>query len=267
MTSMGCPFTCSFCHIASETEDSITGNIGKFRVKSDDRVMEELNVLKDMGIKQIFVEDDSLFGQRRRGIDLLRKIKGMGFDLMGVNGINLIHLFRKGEADRETIEALAEAGFKEIGLPFETANPRIMKKYVSNKWDPIKSDVEGLVKLCREYGLKTSGNYMIGYPDETREEIEKTIAMARQHAEWGVDSIAAMLVIPMPGTPIFEMALKGGYMPEDWDIDKMNWQRASMINTAVPPEELEQLRQKVWLELNSATYKKIKHSQALSRAD
>lgn len=261
MTSLGCPFACSFCHIASETPESITGDIGRFRVKSDDRVMRELHMLKDLGVRQIFIEDDSMFGRRQRGMDLLRKVRSMGMDIINVNGVNLIHLFRKGKADREIIEVLVEAGFKEISLPFETANARIMKKYVSNKWDPINSDVEGLIRMCKEYGLSISGNYMIGYPDETREEIQNTVAMAKDHVAWGIDSVGFMLVIPLPGTPIFQMALDGGYLPADWDIDRMNWQRANMINTAVPPEELEELRQTAWVELNSKLYQDIKRAQ------
>ena len=41
MTSRGCPFACSFCHIADETADSISGAIGRFRIKSDERVKKE----------------------------------------------------------------------------------------------------------------------------------------------------------------------------------------------------------------------------------
>ena len=63
MTSRGCPFSCSFCHIADETVNSISGAIGRFRIKSDERVKKELHILKDkIGAKLVFIEDDSLFG-------------------------------------------------------------------------------------------------------------------------------------------------------------------------------------------------------------
>ena len=46
MTSLGCPFACSYCHIGKEIEGSLTQEIGRFRIKSDERVMEELLYLK-----------------------------------------------------------------------------------------------------------------------------------------------------------------------------------------------------------------------------
>src|SRR4029450_7493364 len=39
MTSMGCPFSCSYCHISGETEDSAAGDIAKFRIKPGNRVL------------------------------------------------------------------------------------------------------------------------------------------------------------------------------------------------------------------------------------
>ena len=48
MTSRGCPFSCSYCHIAEETEGSKSGPIGRFRIKSDERVKNELDILLKM---------------------------------------------------------------------------------------------------------------------------------------------------------------------------------------------------------------------------
>jgi radical SAM superfamily enzyme YgiQ (UPF0313 family) len=242
-------------------DSSITGAIGKFRIKSIERVNKELDVLRDLGVRQVFIEDDSLFGQKRRGVDLLKTVKGRNFDIMDVNGVNLIHLFRKGKPDYEVIQALYDAGFKEIGLPFETANPRIMKKYISNKWNPANSDVEGLIKLCKEHGILLTGHYMIGYPDETMEEAEKTIAMAKEHMAAGLDSAGFFCVIPLPGTPLFDFAMKEGYLRADYDIDKMHWQKANMINTTIPPHELEKIRQKAWEDTNHEWYQREKKAQ------
>lgn len=263
MTSLGCVFACEYCHIAGETENSASGPIGRFRVKSDDRVLAELAELKRLGVKQVFVEDDTIFGMKRRAINLLRKIRGAGFNILDVNGVNLIHLFKKFEPDAEVIEALMEAGFSEIVLPFESGSQRVIKKYATNKWDVENHDTIGLLKLCKEYGLTVPGNFMIGYPDETLEEINNTLDMARKLREAGLDSANMFLVMPLPGTPLFDMAIREGYLPRDFNPDKMNWAKANMTNTPVPPEQLEEMRDKAWEELNDSAFVSYKQDMVV----
>jgi anaerobic magnesium-protoporphyrin IX monomethyl ester cyclase len=111
--------------------------------------------------------------------------------------------------------------------------------------------------------------YLGGYPDETIEEVEKTIAMAKEHMAAGLDSAHFLCVIPLPGTPFFDLAMKEGYLPTDYDIDKMHWQKANMINTTIPPHELEKIRQKAWEDTNHEWYqlekKKLVSTDAVYR--
>jgi radical SAM superfamily enzyme YgiQ (UPF0313 family) len=258
MTSLGCVFSCLYCHIAGENNDSIAGPIGTYRVKSDERVLDELEIMKQLGIKQVYIEDDSLFGRKKRAIRLLKKMRDTGVAILNVNGVNLIHLLKNYKPDREVLESLIEAGFEEIVLGFESGTQRIIKKYAANKWNVEKSDIAGLINLCKEYGLRIAGNYMLGYPDETREEIFQTISIARHHRLLGLDSANFMLVIPLPGTPLFEMALKEGYLPSNFSTSKMNWTKANLMNIHVLPEELEEIRQKAWEELNDHKYREYK---------
>ncbi len=265
VTSLGCPFHCSYCHIGGEQEGSISGFIGRFRVKSDERVLEELDYLRDLGVKQIFIEDDSLLADKKRALRLLRKIQGYGFDIIDVNGVNVIHLLKRWQPDREVLEALIEAGFTQLALPFESGNLRIIRKYASNKLNIEKSDIRALILACKEYGLRILGNYMIGYPDETLEEVETTIQLGRDHMSYGLDSANFFIVIPLPGTPIFDIAVAGGYLKPDFDPDTMNFLRANMKGTTVPAEKLEELRDRAWEEMNAPEFKEYKKSMIVAK--
>ena len=263
MTSRGCPFKCSYCHIAQETEDSISGAIGRFRIKSDERVRKELHILRDeIGAKQIFIEDDSIFGMKRRAIRLLKSIVGFGLDLMDVNGINMIHLVKKSNKpgwlvpDEEVISLLAEVGFKSITLPFESANLRIIKKWCSNKLALDKFNPVDLIKSLKKYDIHVATNYMIGFPDETREEIETTINFAKEMYQHGLDASNFSLVMPVPGTPIFDHCTKEGQLPKDYNPDKFQWTKANLTSLVVPPDELERIRKKAWNDCNSEQHKK-----------
>ena len=265
MTSLGCPFACSYCHIAHETKGSMAGEIGRFRIKSDERVLEELVHLRDViGAKQVFVEDDSIFGMKRRAIKMLKKIIGVGLEILDVNGVNVIHLTKKGKPDIEVIELLAAAGFRDIVLPFESANHRIVKKWCSNKWKVEDFDVENLVKEIKRVGMRVAANYMVGFPDETEKEIKETIDFAKQNMSYGLDASNFFLVMPLPGTPMFDEVMRNGQLPKDYNIDRMQWTKANMINTSIPPDKLEELRQKAWEDCNLSDHIKNRKNWQIS---
>ena len=267
MTSRGCPFECSYCHIAEEIDGSKSGAIGRFRIKSDERVKNELNILKnEIGVKQVFIEDDSIFGMKRRAVRLLKSITGLGLELMDVNGINMIHLVKKSNKsgwlipDEEVIELLAEVGFKDIVLPFESANLRIIKKWCSNKLALDRFDPGKLIRTIKKYKINVGTNYMIGFPDETREEIENTINFAKKMKENGLDHSNFYLVMPVPGTPIFEYCIKNGHLPLDYNPDRFQWTKANLTKTEVPARELEKLRDDAWNACNHEEFKNMRKS-------
>jgi anaerobic magnesium-protoporphyrin IX monomethyl ester cyclase len=262
MTSLGCPFHCAYCHIGGEVEDSLSGPIGRFRVKSDERVLAEIDTLKGLGVTDVFIEDDSLLGNKRRGLRLLQKIQGAGVTIVDLNGINLIHLLKKWKPDHEVLEALANAGFTQINMPFESGNQRILRKYASNKIDVEKADLEGLIVTMKEYGFRLYGNYMMGYPDESLEEIENTIDLAREHVSYGVDHAHFFIVQPLPGSPLYDMSIASGHFTPDFNPDTMNIYKANMTGTLVPPEVLEETRSRAWDEVNSALWKDSRRALA-----
>jgi len=221
-----------------------------------------------LGVRQVFVEDDSLLGMKKRAIRLVEKIKKFGLEILDVNGVNIIHLLKhnkaeKGEPDYEVLQLLKDAGFREIVLPFESATPRIIKKYASSKWNIEQSNMPGLIKACKEVGFRIAGNFMLGYPDETRNEIMYTIQYAKDRMIDGLDSANFFLVMPLPGTQLFDEATAKGHLPKDFNPDKMHWQKANMMNTEVPPEELEEIRDKAWQETNKPEFTNYKKNMRI----
>jgi radical SAM superfamily enzyme YgiQ (UPF0313 family) len=59
--------------------------------------------------------------------------------------------------------------------------------------------------------------YILGHPHETKETLRKTVDLA---AELNTNTIAVGLIVPYPGTKIYDMALQGegGYrlLTQDW---------------------------------------------------
>ena len=99
---------------------------------------------------------------------------------------------------------------------------------------------------------------MIGYPDESQEEIMDTINYARECMASGLDASNFFLVMPLPGTKLFDYCVKNGHMNADFDPDKMHWQKANMNNTTVAPDQLEKIREHAWESINKFDFVKYK---------
>jgi anaerobic magnesium-protoporphyrin IX monomethyl ester cyclase len=268
-TSRGCPYHCLYCHISKEDAGGISGAIGSYRMKSIERVLAELEILKGLGARYIYFEDDSLFAKKPRAYELFRAVKDMGLVLADVNGINLVHLLtnRGGrlEIDEEFLSILADAGFKWFHLPFESASQRLIDTYSTGKWNTRKTDTEKLIRKCNDFGLSVAGNYMIGYPDETLDEIYSTVLMAKRHVLQGLNHAALFAVVPFPGTEIFDMVIRNGQLDPDFDTDQMKWTKSILKGLAVPPETLEHLRQLAWLTVNKPSFVDYKIAMRVNR--
>jgi len=268
-TSRGCPFHCAYCHISREQAGSEHGHLGAFRVKSVERVYREFQTLKRLGVEYVFIEDDSLFAKKKRALEIFGLLRGMGLKLLDVNGVNLIHLHRgmqgTGElqVDYELIDVLAKAGFTSIALPFESANQRILDRYASAKWKVSNTNTAKLIGAFNQAGIRCSGNYMIGYPDETVDEIFQTITMARRNVDEGLDYALFFSVVPFPGSALFDMAVRDGHIGQDFDPDEMRWTKTIMKNLKIDPTALEHIRQLAWLLVNRPEYTQYKRTMTM----
>jgi anaerobic magnesium-protoporphyrin IX monomethyl ester cyclase len=268
-TSRGCPFNCAYCHISREQEGSDHGYVGAFRMKSVDRAYREFEALKNLGVEYVFIEDDSLFAKKRRAIDIFRMVKELGLKLLDVNGVNLCHLHRgkqgtsELQVDYELIEVLAAAGMESVALPFESASQRILDRYASAKWRVATTNTERLIKAFNEHQIRVSGNYMIGYPDETVDEIFETITMAKRNVEEGLDYALFFAVVPFPGSDLFMQAVRDGHIDKDFDPDELRWTKSIMRGLNIDTEALEHLRQLAWLLVNRSDYVRYKRGMTL----
>lgn len=268
-TSRGCPFRCSYCHISQERNGDTAGPIGQLRLKSTDRVLEEIETLKSLGVEYVFVEDDSLLAKKGRAKELFGMVRNLGLTLLDVNGINICHFQRNNggrlEVDTDCIAILADAGFHFIALPFESSSQRIIDKYSSSKWRVDQINSADLIKAFDAAKIRVSGNYMIGFPDETESEIHETVNMAKRHVDEGLDYALFFSVVPFPGTTLFDWVIANGQLDPDFDTDSMRWTNSVIKNLAVSCDALEQIRQTAWLTVNRSEY--VVHKTQMNMVD
>ncbi len=242
VTTRGCPHVCSFC-----TSPLVSG-YKAYRKRSLDAVVEEVRwLVKEYGINEIQFVEENMFVSKSRLKELLRCLADEFDDITFWNtgGVDVNAL------DEEVIDLMAEANFHRAILAIEAGDPEIQEKRVDKR---VKLDrLPKLVEYMQGKGIDLKALYMIGFPGETRAQIQKTIDYA---LNLGVLDFNLSIVQPLPGTPLYDECVEN-----DLFIEGKPTVNFAISNVKLPdmtPEDLESLRRKVW---KQAFEKRMKESQ------
>ena len=125
--------------------------------------MDELEqCVSQFGVGEFFFYDDTFTINRQRVFEVCREINSRKLDIYW--DIRA----RVSTVDREVLEALAGAGCKRIHFGIESGNPRILK--IMRKGLDLDR-ARQVFKWCRSAGIETLAYFMIGFPEEGKEEV------------------------------------------------------------------------------------------------
>ena len=219
LTSFGCPATCTFC---------VSGSIN-YRYRDPANVIEELDQLNKLGVKQVYFRDNVFLATRKKGIELLEKMVERKY------GFRWLAEMRADALDEGTVPLMKATGCYAVHMGVESANQDTLDRYEKRiKLEQYKT----ATKLCRENGIRTIGYFIIGLPGETREDVLRTIDWA---LELDVDFASFNTPLPIIGTKLREEAVdKGWIVSEDATYDGS---QATVLKTdGLSPEEVAELR-------------------------
>ncbi|MCX5695034.1 MAG: radical SAM protein [Candidatus Omnitrophica bacterium] len=203
LSSRGCPFSCSFCM-------RILGR--KVRYRSAENIITEIELAIDKyGIQLIDFHDEIFLFNNERTNGLLTKFIESGLS----KKIKWSGLTRVDLIDQKIIELAKEAGCYRIELGVESGNDGILKRINKNT---TVSQIERAVDIIKKSKIKISSYYILGHPGETEATMKETINLA---VKLNTDYIAVGIMVPYPGTEIYQWAKEGkfGYRlrSADWD--------------------------------------------------
>jgi radical SAM superfamily enzyme YgiQ (UPF0313 family) len=105
--------------------------------------------------------------------------------------------------DLPTARLMKAANFNEVGFGVESGNREIMRQM---KKGVGPEDVLRAVRVLRQAKLKFAAYFIIGHPHETVASVRDTIRLATRI---NPDSVAFGLMVPYPGSQVWEMATQG----------------------------------------------------------
>ena len=163
----------------------------------------------EKNIRQINIIDDNFTFHTEYAKEFCRAVIALNLKDLHFNTPNGIRVQR---TDRELLNLMKEAGWRSLIIAPESGSRRVLKKMQKDLNPDI---IPGKVNEIRKAGLKCSGFFIIGHPDETLEDIEATVQLIKKCR---FNFFFLNNFQPLPGTLLYdELVLKGeiedGLMP------------------------------------------------------
>lgn len=223
VTSRGCPFKCTYCH------DIFAKSI---QYRSADSVVDEMEMLvKQYGVREFHIVDDTFNLNMKRAKKIMDMIvqRGLNIHIAMPNGLRADFL------DDDLIDKMARAGVYRLALGIESGSQRIQ--------DTIKKDLDigilpDIVERLTRAHISAHGFFMLGFPTETREEMEQTINLA---CKLNLTTANFSIVQPNPGTELRETFIEV-MESNDPGFSDYSFDKAVCNASAVSDAELQELR-------------------------
>jgi anaerobic magnesium-protoporphyrin IX monomethyl ester cyclase len=220
ISSRGCPYQCSYC-------DRSVFSRG-FRFNSPEYIVEHLRYLeKDFGIRHVFFYDD-LFTFDRSRVERF-------CTLMEEKRVRVSYncIARLEHVDEELLSLLKRSGCWQVNFGIESGDPEILSKH--RKLYEL-DQVGKKLKMVKDAGMRVKGLFMMGFPGESEESIQRTIRYA---LSLPLDEINVTKFTPFPGAPIYRTIRDFGEFTEDWP--SMNCMNFVFVPKGMTRERLEEL--------------------------
>ncbi len=187
MTSRGCPFKCTFCasHAAHGRD---------MRYYSHERVMSDVQLMIDkFKIDGVVIQDDHFMAGKYRPYKIVKEIGQLGLGMFFQNALALYAL------DYEFLKLLKESGVDELVLPVESGSARVLKELMKK---PLRLEIiPRVLKDCRDAGIFTDCNIILGMPGETIQDIADSRKFLKTiYADW----FRVFVATPIPGSDMFK---------------------------------------------------------------
>jgi len=201
ITSRGCPFNCVFCAI-----HALTGK--KWRAHSAEYIINHIDViLQKYGVQHISFTDDNLILDIDRFDRILnglqeRKLK-FSWDSRGIR------------ADRLTLpllQKMKDCGCTYLHIGIESGEQEVLDNVIDKHLR--LQDVIKAADMCHKVGVGLFGFYIIGFPGERKENMQKTVDFALWLKSKYDVGMTLYIASPIYGSRLLKICEEKGYLAE-----------------------------------------------------
>lgn len=182
--SKGCPAHCTFCSNSHFHQS-------KNRCRLASQVVRDIEYLsKNCGMDGVYFSDELFCPRREIRTELCNMLieKNLGV----VWGCQM----RLGVLNEADVRLMYQAGCRWILFGIESGNPDRIEKIKKNTDISIARDT---IKMCEDAGITVQASFIIGFPDETEEEMRRTVSFANSIS---ADLTSMNILAPLPNSEI-----------------------------------------------------------------
>ncbi len=192
----GCPFLCNFCSVIK-----IAGR--RIRSQSIATTLATLRAAKAAGVRTIMFTSDN-FNKYPEAEELLT---AMVDERLGMKFFIQCDAQIAGQED--LVALLGKAGCSQVFVGVESFNRQTL--LAAHKGQNRPETYRDIVRQCHEYGIRSHFSNIIGFPQDTEQEIRAHVEVLREMAPtWA----SFYILCPIPGTEQYDDFLKEGLITE-----------------------------------------------------
>ncbi len=220
VTSRGCPAGCTYCIKHVSYQFSV-------RLRSAEKIMEELWVLKKMGLNNIHMYADLFTVNREQVMELCQKMIDEKINLKWTCNSRVDYV------DEELLSMMGKAGNWLISWGIESGSEQILRHARKGAY-PDKAARS--LQWARNAGIKNWGYFIIGLPGETEATIRETIDFSKGLP---LDIALFHVAAPYPGTPFFFEVVKNGWFRPGTRWEQVDMDKGTVLDyEGLPAERL-----------------------------
>lgn len=200
VTSRGCPGRCVYCSI-----HSVWGHT--WRGRRSEEVVDEMEMLqKKYRVGEIDFFDDSMGADNKRLEAICDEIVKRKLDIKWSPPNGIAHW----TLNERLLDKMKKSGCYRITFGIESGNPE-MRRFIGKPYDLAQA--KRMIGYANKIGMWTICTNIIGFPNETRKQIQDTINFAIKS---DTDLAIFYLLCPHPGTQIYESFKREGSINFDY---------------------------------------------------
>ena len=209
ISSQGCPFGCGFC-----SEVALYDR--KWTSESLERMMQEISQLVETyGANGIKFYDANFFVNKKRALSFAEEVKKRGWNIQWAASAHPKNLLFLNDDELRTV---SDSGCSRILIGAESGNNEELE-YINKNM--TTADVLEVAKRLGKAEIHGSFTVIVGYPGFPEDNIARTLDFGRKIASISpLHEVKAHVYAPYPGTPLYQDAIKHGFVApktlEDW---------------------------------------------------